>query len=121
MLDEFNALLRQGTWSLVPSSSHQNAAGCKWVFKNKRCFDRSIKAHLITKGFHQHSGINYFDTFSPAVKSITIRTILSIVVSCGWGIWQLDVKNAFLHGYLSEAMFMQQPSDFADPLRPTHV
>lgn len=54
ILDEFNALLHQGTWSLVPSSSHQNTIGCKWVFKIKRRYDGSIepyKACLVAKGF----------------------------------------------------------------------
>lgn len=124
MLDEFNALLRQGTWSLVPSSPHHNTVGCKWVFKIKRRSDGSLeryKARLVAKGFHQQSGLDYFDTFSPVVKPTTIRTVLSIVVSCGWGIRQLDIKNAFLHGYLSEAVLMQQPPGFIDPQRPTHV
>ncbi|VVA17219.1 PREDICTED: MOB kinase activator [Prunus dulcis] len=98
--------------------------GCKWVFKIKRRSDGSIEqynAHLLTKGFHQQSEIDYFDTFSLVVKPTTIPTILSIAISCGWGIRQLDVKNAFPHGYLSEAVFMQQPPGFADPLQPTHV
>ncbi|KAI5337597.1 hypothetical protein L3X38_016868 [Prunus dulcis] len=77
--------------------------------------------HVLSPKGHQQSGINYFHSFSPVVKSTTIRTILSIAVSCGCGIWQLDVKNAFIHCYLSEAVFMQQPSGFANPLRPTHV
>lgn len=54
----------------------------------------------MAKGFKQRYGIDYEDTFSPVVKAVTIRTVLSIVVSRGWSLRQLDVQNAFLHGVL---------------------
>ena len=66
-------------------------------------------------------GINCDETFSPVVKPTTIRTILSLVVSCAWLIHQLDVKNAFLHGHLSEMVYMHQPAGFVDPAHPEYV
>jgi hypothetical protein len=59
---EFNALLKNQTWSLVPPSAANNAVGCKWVFKLKRKADGTIECHkarLVAKGFHQHAGIDY--------------------------------------------------------------
>lgn len=56
MLNEYNVLINQNTWSLVPPSSNTNIIGCKWVYQIKRHLDGSItryKAHLVTKGFHQ--------------------------------------------------------------------
>lgn len=50
---EFNALLQNGTWELVPKSTHV-PIGCKWVFRVKRKPDGSIdkyKARLVAKGF----------------------------------------------------------------------
>ena len=124
MADEFNALLKNQTWTLVPPSSHQNTVGCKWVFKVKRLADGTIerhKARLVAKGFHQQHGLDYDETFSPVVKPTTIRTVLSLAVSSGWSLRQLDVKNAFLHGFLKETVFMTQPPGFVDPQHPHHV
>jgi hypothetical protein len=56
MASEFEALQRQQTWSLIPSSSTQNVIGCRWVYKIKRNTDGSVsryKARLVAKGFHQ--------------------------------------------------------------------
>jgi hypothetical protein len=61
----------------------------------------------VAKGFKQRYGIDYDDTFNPVIKIATICTILSIVVSKGWNLRQLDVQNVFLHGYLEEEVYMQ--------------
>ena len=124
MSEEFDALVSNGTWDLVPSAAVNNVVGCKWVFRIKRSPDGSIsryKARLVAKGFHQRPGLDYTDTFSPVIKSTTIRIVLSIAVSRGWSLRQLDVNNAFLQGHLSETVFMAQPPGFVDPAYPSHV
>lgn len=124
MSNEIDALLSNGTWSLVPKTSNMNIVGCKWVFKIKRREDGQIdlyKAWLGAKGYHQEEGLDYSETFSPVVKPTIIRVILSSAVSQSWKIKQLEVNNAFLHGTLSETMFMVQPPGFEDSSHPTHV
>jgi len=84
MSDEFNALLHNGTWDLVPPSSSTNLVGCKWVFRIKRNSDGAVdryKARLVAKGFHQQPSIDYKETFSPVIKPTTIRIVLSLAVT----------------------------------------
>jgi Reverse transcriptase (RNA-dependent DNA polymerase)/gag-polypeptide of LTR copia-type/GAG-pre-integrase domain len=124
MNKEHAALLTNQTWELVPPSPEQNVVGCKWVFKIKRRADGSLeryKARLVAKGFHQEEGVDFFDTFSPVIRPTTIRLVLSIALSFGWDIKQLDVQNVFLHGDLQETVYMQQPSGFIALDKPDHV
>jgi hypothetical protein len=94
------------------------------VYKIKRKSDATIdryKARLVAKGFKQRYEIDYEDTFSPVVKATTIRIVLSVAVSRGWCLRQLDVQNTFLHGVLEEEVFMSQPPGYEDPAFPNHV
>jgi hypothetical protein len=105
---EYGALIKNGTWHLVPPQKGRNLIDYKWLYKIKRKADGSMdryKGRLVAKGFNQGydiDDIDYEDTFSPVVKSATIRAVLSIAVSRGWSLQQLDVQNAFLHGLLEE-------------------
>ncbi|KAJ9546285.1 hypothetical protein OSB04_018828 [Centaurea solstitialis] len=117
MDSEFNALITNDTWELVPPSSY-TPISCKWLFRVKRNPDGSVakyKARLVAKGFQQQYGKDYFDTFSPVTKPVTIRTVLSIAISKNWSLRQLDVNNAFLHGTLNEEVFMIQPPGYIHP------
>ncbi|KAL8103658.1 hypothetical protein AgCh_028016 [Apium graveolens] len=95
-----------------------------WLFRHKFNSDGSLeryKARLVVNGKSQTVGIDCEDTFNPVVKPATIRTVLSIAVSRSWPIHQLDVKNAFLHGHLTETVFMHQPPGFVDRSYPNFV
>jgi hypothetical protein len=83
---EFSALVRNKTWRLVPPAVGHNLIDFKWVYKSKHKEDGSIdryKAHLVAKGFKQHYGIDYDDTFSLVVMFATIHLVLSIAASQG--------------------------------------
>jgi hypothetical protein len=92
--------------------------------QRKRKADGSIeryKARLVAKGFHQQASLDYGETFIPVVKPTTIRTVLSMAYSRGWDMHQIDIQNAFLHGFLDEEVFMSQPPGFSHPTLPHHV
>jgi hypothetical protein len=61
----------------------------------------------VVREFSQCHGIDYDEMFSLVVKPATIRAILSLATMRSWPIHQLDVKNAFLHGHLEEAVYCQ--------------
>jgi hypothetical protein len=124
MRDEFDALIQNDTWSLVPCPAGVNVVTGKWIFRHKLHPDGSLaryKAHWVLRGFTQKEGVDYAETFSPVVKPATIRVVLNIAASKSWPIHQLDVKNAFLHGELAETVYCTQPSGFVDSTHPTHV
>jgi len=115
MQQEYDALLKIKTWDLVPLPPNRQAIGCKWIFRVKENADGSInrfKARLVAKGFHQIHGFDFHETFSRVVKPVTIRIVLTLALSHGWKLFQLDVNNAFLNGFLEESVFMIQPLGF---------
>jgi hypothetical protein len=123
-IEEYGALMSNGTWKLVPQPHGSNVVTGKWVFTHKflsdGTFDR-YKARWVLRGFTQHPAVDYDETFSPIVKPATVRTVLALTASHAWPIQQLDVKNAFLHGTLSETVFCSQPTGFANPAKPDLV
>ncbi|XP_019108082.1 uncharacterized mitochondrial protein AtMg00810-like [Beta vulgaris subsp. vulgaris] len=124
MCDEYNALIKNNTWTLVERPPGANVIRCMWLFKHKFCFDGTFeryKAQLVVNGKNQEVGIDCDETFSPVVRPNTIRTVLSLAVSRRWSIHQLDVKNAFLHDNLQETVYMFQPPGFQDYTKPKHV
>nr|GEX48276.1 ribonuclease H-like domain-containing protein [Tanacetum cinerariifolium] len=117
MRDEYKALVDNNTWVLVSRPPNVNTVRFMWLYKHKYNADGSLnryKARLVANGRSQQQGIDCDETFSPVVKPATIRTVHSLAVSRQWPIHQLNVKNAFLHGHLTETLYMHQPPGFTN-------
>ena len=115
MIEEMNALDTNGTWDLVDLPIGKKAIGCKWVFAVKVNPDGSVarlKARLVAKGYAQTYGVDYSDTFSPVATMTAVRLFISLAATNHWPLFQLDIKNAFLHGDLQEEVYMEQPPGF---------
>ena len=115
MLAELDANDHNHTWSLTSAPTNRKIVGYKWIYKVKRNSDGKIaryKARLVAKGFHQVPGFDFTDTFSPLVKPVTARVVLTVALSCRWKIHQLDINIAFLNEGLTEEVYMDQPPGF---------
>ena len=89
MADEYQALIDNDTWLLVPRPPGANVVTGKWIYKHKFHSDGTLarhKARWVVRSFTQHHGIDYDETFSPVVKPATIRVVLSIAASRSWPI-----------------------------------
>ena len=112
MQDELDALSQNHTWDVVPCPPFVKPIGCKWIYSIKLNSDGTLaryKARLVALGNRQEYGIDYEETFAPVAKMTTVRTILAIAASQSWPLYQMDVKNAFLHGDLKEDVYMRLP------------
>ena len=115
MVDEMAALHSTGTWDLVVLPVGKFPVGCRWVYTVKVGPDGQVdrlKARLVAKGYTQVYGSDYGDTFSHVAKIASVRLLLSMAAMCSWPLFQLDIKNAFLHGDLAEEVYMEQPPGF---------
>ncbi|GJU28662.1 ribonuclease H-like domain-containing protein [Tanacetum coccineum] len=100
MFDEYNALIKNKTWTSVPRPEGANIVRCMWLFRHKFLVDGTLsryKARLVANGSTQVEGVDVDETFSPVVKSGTIRTVLT------------------------ETVYMHQPPGFRDPEHPDYV
>lgn len=112
---ELKSLHDNDTWELVELPKGRKAIPSKWIFRIKTNPDGSIdkyKARLVVKGYSQKKNIDYYETFSPVVKSSTIRAVLSVAAREKLKLAQFDVSTAFLYGTLEEDIYMKPPEGY---------
>ncbi|GJZ83257.1 retrotransposon protein, putative, ty1-copia subclass [Tanacetum coccineum] len=111
-------------WVLVKLPPNGKTVGSKWLFKKKTDIDGAVhtyKARLMAKGYTQTPGIDYEETFSHVSNIRAIRILIAIAAYYDYEIWKIDVKTAFLNGYLNEEVYMEQPEGFVNPKYPNRV
>ncbi|GKF02739.1 retrotransposon protein, putative, ty1-copia subclass, partial [Tanacetum coccineum] len=121
---EMQSMKDNEVWKLVDLPPNGKTVGHKWFFKKKTDMDGAVhtyKAHLVANGFTQTSGIDYEETFSPVAGIRAIRILVAIVAFYDYEIWQMNVKTAFLNGYLNEEVYMEQPEGFVNQKFPNQV
>lgn len=118
MQTELTSLDANHTWDLVSLPPGKIAIGCKWVYKAKFNPDGSLnkcKARLVARGDKQIKGKDYKYTFSPVARFTTVRVPIVMAAAKDWPIHQLDINNAFPHGFVDEELYMQPPPGYIVP------
>ncbi|GJZ50203.1 retrotransposon protein, putative, ty1-copia subclass [Tanacetum coccineum] len=113
---EIQSMMDNMEWVLVDLPPGCKTVGSKWIFKKKTDMDgivHTYKARLVAKGYTQ--------MFSLVADIRAIRILISIATYYDFEIWQMDIKTAFLNGYLDEYIYMVQPEGFVDPNHPRKV
>ncbi|WVZ76031.1 hypothetical protein U9M48_024036 [Paspalum notatum var. saurae] len=115
MHEELENFERNHVWDLVEPPPNCRPICTKWVFKNKQGENGMVarnKARLVAQGFCQKERIDYEETFAPVAHLEAIRILLAFAALKGFKLLQMDVKSAFLNGFIEEEVYVRQPPDF---------
>ena len=124
MQEKLHSIEKNDTWELCELPKGKRCVGSKWVYKTKYNSDGTIerhKARLVAKGFTQKHGVDFEETFAPVARQEIVRLLLSMAAQNHWSVYHMDVKSAFLNGYLDEEVFVQQPQGFQVQGKEHHV
>ncbi|KAI4332282.1 hypothetical protein L6164_017205 [Bauhinia variegata] len=115
MQEELNQFERNEVWKLVSPPIHQDVIETKWIFQNKLDEQGKVvrnKARLVAQGYCQQEGIDFDETFAPIARLEAIRIMLAFACYKNFKVFQMDVKSAFLNGFINEEVYVRQPPGF---------
>jgi hypothetical protein len=115
MAEEYDSIVHNDVWDVVPRPLGKSVVTSKWLYKTKIIADGSVekhKARFVARGFSQIEGVDYDETFAPIARYTSIRTIICIAAEMGWRIHQMDLKTAFLNGFIEEEVYIEQTQGF---------
>ncbi|GJW45099.1 retrovirus-related pol polyprotein from transposon TNT 1-94 [Tanacetum coccineum] len=124
MQEELYQSVANDIWELVPQPRNMTIIGTKWVFRNKLDENGIVsrnKARLVAQGYNQQEGIDYDETYAPVARLESIRILLAYACALDFKLFQMDVKSAFLNGFINEEVYVAQPPGFIDFEKPDHV
>jgi len=124
MHEELNNFKRNQVWELVERPSDHNVIGTRWVFHNKHDQDGIVirnKSRLIAQGYTQVEGLDFCKTYAPVARLEVIRILLAYACAHNIKLYQMDIKSAFLNGYINEEVYVKQPPSFEDDKKSNHV
>ena len=109
---EIKVIKKNDTRELATLPTGKKTIDLKWAYKLKKNAKGEVeryKTRLVVKGYTQRQGIDYDEVFALVASLETIRLIISLPAQNQWKILQMDVKAAFLNGYLEEELYVEQP------------
>jgi len=124
MQEELNQFERNQVWKLVDRPNDHPIIGTKWVFRNKLDEHGIVirnKARLVPKGYNQEKGIDYEETYALVARLEAIRMLLVFASIMDFKLYQMDIKSAFLNGFIQEEVYVDQPPGFENSDLSNHV
>nr|XP_009794325.1 PREDICTED: uncharacterized protein LOC104241107 [Nicotiana sylvestris] len=108
MQEELDQFGKNQVWKLIPKPENVSVIGTKWVFRNKLNEDGK-------------EGVDYDETFALVARLESIRILLAYASFKGFRLFQMNVKSAFLNGFIEEEVYVKQPPGFVDSKFPYHT
>nr|GEW11799.1 retrovirus-related Pol polyprotein from transposon TNT 1-94 [Tanacetum cinerariifolium] len=124
MREELNQFVANDIWDLVLQPRNMTIIGTKWVLRNKLDENGVVsqnKARLVAQGYNQQEGIDYDEIYALVAGIESIRILLAYVCALDFKLFQMDVKTAFLNGFINEEVYVAQPLGFIDFKKLDHV
>ncbi|GJV62615.1 retrovirus-related pol polyprotein from transposon TNT 1-94 [Tanacetum coccineum] len=124
MQEELDQFIANDGRELVPQPRNMTIIGTKWVFRNKLDENGIVsrnKARLVAQGYNQQEGIDYNETYAPVARLESIRILLAYACALDFKLFQMNVKSAFLNGFINEEVYVAQPPGFIEFEKPDHV
>nr|KYP44661.1 Copia protein [Cajanus cajan] len=124
MQEKLNQFERNQVWELVNRPINHTIIGTKWIYRNKLDEHGIVirnKARLVAKGYNQEEDIDYEETYTPVARLEAIRMLLAYASIMEFKLYQMDVKSAFLNGFIQEEVYVEQPPGFENSEFPNHV
>ena len=105
MVEEYQLIIKNDVWEIVPRPKDKSLISSKSIFKTKNSTNGSIKKYksiFVPHGFSQKEGIYYEETFGLVSRYTSIRTILSLKSNMKWNVHHMDVNTTFINGLIEE-------------------
>ena len=122
--EEYDSLIANKTWELVPLPPGCTSINCKWIGKVKPAYDsipERYKGRLVAIGSRQKYGVDYDEVFAPVPHQEAVKAAFAEIASLDLEVIQFDIKTAFLYAKLDKPIYMKQPQGFVVPGKEDHV
>ena len=124
MTEEYQSIMKNDVWYIVPKPENKSVVSLKWIYKIKHAADGSTekyKARFVARGFSQKEGIDYEETFVLVARYTSMRIIMELDSTMKWNLHQMHLKATFLHGVIEEEVYIEKPQGFEFDDGQTHV
>ncbi|GJT67672.1 retrovirus-related pol polyprotein from transposon TNT 1-94 [Tanacetum coccineum] len=98
----------------------QTYSATHWTYRDDIRI-HTVERGLVAQGYNQQEGIDFDETYAPVARLESIRILFAYACAHDFKLFQMDVKSAFLNGFINKEVYVAQPSGFVDFEKPNHV